>query len=81
MDEEYLDELMNMTIHQLVRRNLRKFLKVNSSDNVVSPSQSNSRILPETNANLVLPFITAPKLLGRGVSSSIEIVGEATIGS
>ena len=43
--EVYLDELMDMVVHKLIRRNARKCLKVFNSNSRMGPHQGNSSIV------------------------------------
>ena len=43
---KYLDKLMNMMVHYLVRRNPRDIFKVFRSDDVVCPRQGYANIIP-----------------------------------
>lgn len=58
INEEYVDEFVYMTIHQLVKRNCRKALELVNHNDVIGFPQSSRDVIPNTRVGLTLAFIT-----------------------
>ena len=63
MKESYLDELMDMVIHHLVRGNARDFLQLLRSNNFNCPSQGRLNVSPDAGPYLLFTFFACFTLL------------------
>ena len=80
MKEDYLDKIMNMMAHHLMRRHVQDLLHLLGHHKLVGPSESRPYVSPDASSNLLLLLIPHPTLLlgrndllnrnGRGSSST-----------
>lgn len=63
MDEGYLNKLVNVAIHQLMRKDLSKTLELVRSNNVMGSPQGSCHILLNGSINLILSLIATARFL------------------
>ena len=63
MKESYLDELMDIAIHHLVRRNAEDFLQLLRGHNFIGPSQGRLSVSLDTSPHLFFTFFARFTLL------------------
>ena len=63
MGEGYLNKLVNVAIHQLMRKDLSKTLELVRSNNVMGSPQGSYRILSNGSINLTLSLIATARFL------------------
>ena len=63
MDEGYLNKLVNVAIHQLMRKDLSKTFELVRSNNVMGSPQGSCRILSNGSINLTLSLIATARFL------------------
>jgi len=63
MKEDYLDKIMNMMAHHLMRRHVQDLLHLLGRHNLVGSSESRPYFSPNASSNLLLLLIPHPTLL------------------